>query len=162
MDPQTPLSILLLIYQLGLPPVRHTLSLLIPKPKLMPRSQPISSYPLYSSLMFHHSQVPCPAMISIIPPCSAETLTISRKPSIISKDGNEVAPLYLLAPCTLVTRSQVYWRDHSPSTVSIQFLPLLLTCPCFNTPDPHHPRLLDPRSCDLSSSDYCSSVISLV
>ena len=108
------------------------------------------------------NQAPCPATISINPPCLAEMLTISHKPRIISKDSNEVAMFYLSAPCTLATGSQVYWKDHYPSTVSIQFLPLLLTHPCFNTPDPHHPHLLDPRSCDLSSSDYCSSMISLV
>ena len=33
----------------------------------------------------------------------------------------------------------VYWKDHSPSTVPIKFLYFLLTCSCFNTPDPHHP-----------------------
>ena len=33
-------------------------TVLIPKSKLTPRSQPMSSYPLYSSLMFHRSQAP--------------------------------------------------------------------------------------------------------
>ena len=106
---------------------------LIPKHKLMPRSismprsQPMSSYPLYSSLVFCHSQAPisvatkCLAQpeISINPPSSAEMLIITHKPCIISEDGNKVATFYPLALCTLATRSQVYWKDCSPSTVSI-------------------------------------------
>ena len=72
--------------------------LLIPKPKLMlrsipmPRSQPMSSYPLYSSLVFHLSQapisittkVPCPATISTDPPFLAEALLITRRLCIVS------------------------------------------------------------------------------
>ena len=111
----------------------YVLLLLIPKPKFMPRSismprsQPMSNYPLYLSLMFCHSQAPISAAtkclaqpeISINPPSSAETLIITHKPCIISKDGNKVATFYPLALCTLATRSQVYWKDCSPSTVSI-------------------------------------------
>ena len=47
-----------------LPTIQMVLLLLIPKPKLMPRSistprsQPMLSYLLYSSLMFHCSQAP--------------------------------------------------------------------------------------------------------
>ena len=80
----------------------------------------------------------------------------------LSEDGNEAAAFDPLAPVILATGSQVYWKDHSPSTVPIQFLHFLLTHSCFNTPGPHHPCLLDPRSHDPSSLDYCSSVISLV
>ena len=49
-------------------------SLLIPKPELTPRSistprsQPMSSYPLYSSLVLHHSQAP----ISVATKCLAQ------------------------------------------------------------------------------------------
>ena len=75
---------------------------------------------------------------------------------------NEVDVFYPLALCTLVTRSQLYRKDCSPSPVSFYFLPLLLTYLCFNTPDPHHPHLLDPRSCDPSGLGYYSSVIPLV
>ena len=114
------------------------LQLLIPKSELTPRSQPMSSYPLYSSLMFHCSQAPLPATISIIPMLSQDA-NYFRKPSIISEDGNEVAAFDLSAPGILTTRSQVYWKDHSPSTIPVQFLYFLLTHSCFNTPDPHHP-----------------------
>ena len=46
-----------------------------------------------------------------------------------------------------VTRSQPS-KVKSPSSVSICFLPLPITHPCLNIPDPCHPRLSDPRSCD--------------
>ena len=64
--------------------------------------------------------------------------------------------------CGSVLNSQPSRKDHAPSSVSICLLPLLITRPCFNTPDPCHPYLFDPRSCNLSDSDYYSSVISLV
>ena len=114
------------------------------------------------SAHLHCNQAPYSGMISVDPPFLAETLIITRRPCIISEDSNEAAAFYLSALHTLVARSQVYWKDHSPSPVSIYFLPLLLTHPCFNTSDPHPPCLLDPRSCDPSSSDYYSSMISLV
>ena len=75
--------------------------------------------PLQESAYLRHNQAPCPAMISVNPLCSAEMLIITHKPCIISEDGNEVAAFYFLAPCTLATRSQVYWKDHFPSTVSV-------------------------------------------
>ena len=77
---------------------------LVPKPGLtprsitMPRSQPMSSYPLFQphvplqpSAHLHCNQVPCPAMISVNPPCSAKMLISTRRPCIISEDGNKVA-----------------------------------------------------------------------
>ena len=73
---------------------------ILSKPHTTPRSQPMSSYPLYSSLMFHHSQVPCPAMIPIIPMLGQEA-DHSRKPSAISENGNEAAVFDLSAPCYL-------------------------------------------------------------
>ena len=109
-----------------------------------------------------HNQAPCPATISVDPPVSAETLIITHRLCIISVGGNEVAAFYPFSLHTLVTGSQLCRKDHSPSSVPLYFSPLFLTCPCFNTPDPHHPHLLDPRSCDLSGSDYYSSMISLV
>ena len=50
----------------------------------------------------------------------------------------------LSVPVILTTGSQVYWKDHSPSTIPIQFLYFLLTHSCFNTPDPHHPHSTRP------------------
>ena len=137
----------------------------MPRSIPMPRSQPMSSYLLYSSLMFHHSQapisiatkcpspsqpsthlhrnqVPCPAMISVDPPVLAETLIITHRLCIISGGGNEAAAFYPFGLRTLATGSQLYWKDHSPSSVPLYFSSLLLTCPCFNTPDPHHPVYL--------------------
>ena len=75
--------------------------------------------PLQPSTHLHCNQAPCPATISIDPPFSAEMLIITRRPCIISEDGNKAAAFYLSALRTLATRSQVYWKDHSPSTVSI-------------------------------------------
>ena len=118
--------------------------------------------PLQQSAHLCCNQAPGPATISVNPPVLAETLIIPHRLCIISVDGNEVAMFYPSALHTLATGSQLYRKDHSPSLVSIYFLPLLLTHPCFNTPDPHHPCLLDPRSCDPSSLEYYSSVISLV
>ena len=109
----------------------------------------------------HHSQVPHPVMISIVPMFGRDT-NHSHKPSIISEDGNEVALFDLSVPVILATRSQVYWKDYPPSTIPVQFLYFLLTHSCFNTPDPHHPFLLDSRSHDPSSLDYRLSIISLV
>ena len=105
-----------------------------------------------------HNQAPCPATISVDPPVLAETLIITHRLCIISVGGNEAAVFYPSSLHTLATGSQLCWKDRSPSSVPL----FLLTCPCFNTPDSYHPCLLDPRSCDLSSSDYYSSVISLV
>ena len=149
--------------------------LLIPKPKLTPRSiptprfQPMSSYPLYSSLMLHCSQAPisiaiapCPAKISASHQFSAEAPLIIHRPSIVSTDGNGVATIDHLGLYTLATGSQPYQKDRSLSPVPIYFLSPLFTHPCFNTPDPHHPCLPDPRSHDPSGSDYYSSIISLV
>ena len=65
------------------------------------------------------NQAPCPAMISVNPLCLAEMLIITCRPCILSKDSNKAAMFYILAPCTLATRSQVYWKDHPPSTVPI-------------------------------------------
>ena len=115
--------------------------------------------PSQPSAHLHCSQVPHPATISIVPVLGQDTNHF-HKPSIISEEGNKTAVFALSAPVILATGSQVYWKDHSPSIVPIQFLHFLLTCSCFNTPD--HPCLLDPRSCDLSSLDYYSSMISLV
>ena len=126
--------------------------LLIPKPEPaprslpMPRSQPMSSYLLYSSLVFHCSQAPISVAakrltqpLFLPPPSSAEALLITRRLCIISADSNRAATLDPLGLRTLVTGSGPYLKDHSPSAVPIQFLYFLLTCSCFNTPDPHHP-----------------------
>ena len=75
------------------------------------RSQP--------STHLRHNQAPFPATISINPLCLAKMLLSTCRSCIISKYGNEAATFYLLAPGTLVTRSQVYWKDPFPSTVSI-------------------------------------------
>ena len=140
----------------------HIVSLLIPKSELMPRSQPMSSCPLYSSLVIHHSQAPIfitakrltqPQFPSF--PCPAEKLTIS-------KDGNEAAAFDLSAPVILVTGSQVYWKDHSPSTVPIQSLYFLHIHSCFNTLTLTIPIPPNPGSHDLSILDYCLSVVPLV
>ena len=122
-----------------------SLWLLIPKSELMPRSpsaprsQPMSSYPLYSSLLFchsqapisvtakrpspsqpsahlRHSQAPCPATISVTPVLSWDA-NYFHKPSNISEGSNEVATLDLSAPGILTTGSRVYWEDCFPSTV---------------------------------------------
>ena len=118
--------------------------------------------PSQPSAHLHCNQAPGPATISINPPVLAETLVITHRLCIIYIGSNEVAAFYPFSLHTLATVSQLYQKDRSPSSVSLYFLPLLLICPCFNTPDPHHPHLLDPRSHDPSCSDYHSSVISLV
>ena len=135
---------------------RYLLPLLIPKSKLtprsipMPRSQPMSSYPLYSSLMPHHTQMPisiatkhlAQPWYSINPPVSAETLIITHRLCIISVDSNQLATFDPSALRTLATRSQLYQKGCSPSPVSIYFLLLLLTRPCFNIPDLQHSHYL--------------------
>ena len=63
--------------------------------------------PLQPSAHLRHSQVPCPATISVNPPVSAKTLIITHRLCIISVDGNEVAAFYPLALCTMATRSQL-------------------------------------------------------
>ena len=95
---------------------------LIPKSELThrspsaPRSQPMSSYPLYSSLMFCHSQVPFPATISVTPMLSWNT-NYFHQPSNTSEGGNEAAASNLSAPGILTAGSRVYWEGCSPSTV---------------------------------------------
>ena len=74
--------------------------------------------PLQSSAHLRRNQVLCLAMISANPPSSAETLIMTHRPCIISKGSNEAAVFYPSALRTLATGSQVYWKDHSPSTVS--------------------------------------------
>ena len=152
-----PCSIVLIIQLLLIPK-----SKLMPRSPSMPRSQPMSSYPLYSSLVFCRSQVPIsvtakcltqPRFLSF--PCPAEKLTISE-------DGNEAATFDLSAPIILATRSQVYWKDHSPSTGPIQSLYFLRTHSCFNTPTLTIPIPPDPGSHDLSVLDYCLSIVPLV
>ena len=118
-----------------------TRKLLIPKSELMPRSQPMSSYLLYSSLVFHHSQVPCPAMISVTPMLGRDANHF-HKPSNIFKGGNEAATFDLLAPGILTTGSRVYWEDCSPSTVPHSILifstnPLLFQHP-WPSPSPFY------------------------
>ena len=149
--------------------------LLIPKSELMlrspsaPRSQPISSYPLYSSLVFHCSQVPIsvaakhltqPRFPSL--PCSAEMLTISTSQVIF--------PRMVMRQLCSIFRPQVSWwpevkyigriilHQQSPFNSYIFYSPVPVSTPLTLT----IPILLDPRSCDLSSSDYYSSMISLV
>ena len=146
--------------------------LLIPKPKPaprslpMPRSQPMSSYLLYSSLVFHCSQAPISVAakrltqpLFLPPPSSAEALLITRRLCIISADSNRAATLDPLGLRTLMTGSGPYWKHHSPSSVFFQISPSLLTCSCSTIPDPYHSCLFDPRSCDLSGSNYYSSMI---
>ena len=64
--------------------------LLIPKSELtprspsVPRSQPMSSYPLYSSLMFYHSQAPHQLQFLSLP-CLAKMLTISTSQVIFPR-----------------------------------------------------------------------------
>ena len=114
------------------------------------------------SAHLHHNQAPCPATISIDLPVSAEALIITRRLCIISIDGNEVAMFYLSALRTPATGSQPSRKVNSPSSVSTYFLPLPIIRPCFNTPDPRHPHVSNPRSHDLSSLDYYSTMIFLV
>ena len=115
-----------------LPSLEESGILLIPKSGLMPRSpsvprsQPLSSYPLYSSLVFHCSQAP----ISI----TAKRLTQPRFPSFLCLAKKLTIPASQVPflrrvtrqPCSifwpsviLMTGSQVYWKGHSPSTVPI-------------------------------------------
>ena len=148
---------------------------LIPKSELMPRSlftprsQPMSSYLLYSSLVFHHSQAPIsvsakrltqPRFPSL--PCSAKTLTISTS-QVMFLGAVTRWPCLIFRPqipwwpeVKHIGRIILHWQSpfnsykfYSPVPVST---PLTLTIPI----------LLDPRSCDLSGLDYYSSVISLV
>ena len=96
--------------------------------------------PLQPSAHLCCNQTPCPAMISINPLCSAEMLTISHKPRIIPRMVMRWLHLIFWPQLSWQLEvNQVYWKDHSPSAVPIQFLYFLLTHSCFNTPDPHHP-----------------------
>ena len=72
--------------------------------------------PSQPSTHLHHSQAPRPATISITPKLSQDT-NYFHKPSNISKGSNEATAFDLLAPGILMTGSQVYWEDCSPSTV---------------------------------------------
>ena len=134
-----------------------------PDPSLYPVTHSIPAFVLLQpSAHLCCNQVPSPAMISIDPPVSAEALIITCGLCIISIGRNKAAMFYPSAPRTWVTGSQPSRKNNSPSSVSICFLPLPITHPCFNIPDPHHPHLTDPRSHDFSGSDYYSSMVSLV
>ena len=142
----------------------HRDLLLIPKSGLTPRSQPMSSYLLYSSLVFCHSQAPIFVTAKCLTQlrfpsflCLAEKLTIPASQMPFPRTVMRRPCLIFQPPVILMTGSQVYWKGHSPSTVPIQFLYLLHTHSCFNIP-----VLPNPGSHDISIPDYCSSVISVV
>ena len=125
--------------------------------------------PLQPSTHLHRSQAPIsiaakcltqPQFLSLL--CSAETLTISTSQVLFLRT-------VMRWPC-LIFRPQVSWRpevkhigriilhQQSPFSSYIFYSPVPVSAPLTLT----IPVLLDPRSCDLSSSDYYSSVISLV
>ena len=127
----------------------------MPRSPSTPKSQPMSSYLLYSSLVFCHSQAPIsitakhlaqPQFPSL--PCSAKMLTIST--------GQVIFPRAVTRRPHLIFRPQVSWwpeveyigRIVLHQQFPIQFLYFLLIHYCFNTPDPHHPHstwLLTPK-----------------
>ena len=153
----------------------YSRQLLIPKSKLTPRSlsaprsQPISSYQLYSSLVFHCSQAP----ISVV----AKRLTQPWFPSLLClakmltiPTSQVIFPGAVMRQLRSIFQPQVSWRpevkyigrvilhQQSPFNPYNFYSPIPVSTPLTLT----IPVLLDPRSCDLSSSDYYSSMISLV
>ena len=89
---------------------------------------------------------PYPAMILWDPPSSAEALPIICTLWGLSADSNGVAASHF-APWQPEANHQgrliVRHRFYLFST------PCFITHPCFNIPDPCHPHLSDPTSCDL-------------
>ena len=115
-----------------LPSLEESGILLIPKSGLtprspsVPRSQPLSSYLLYSSLVFHCSQVPIsitakrlaqPRFPSFL--CLAKRLTIPESQVPFPRTVMRRPCLIFQHPLIMMTGSQVYWKGHSPSTVPI-------------------------------------------
>ena len=72
---------------------------------------PCSSMPrylLYSSLVFHHSQAPCPATIPVDLPALAKASLTTHTLHVISTDGNKTAMFRSLAPYTLFNNVQCF------------------------------------------------------
>ena len=140
----------------------------MPRSKSTPRFKSEPWYPLYSSLVFHHSQVPisviakhsCPVMILLIfhpqPKCPSPLihnvmflLMVTRWPH---------STFWLYAPWQPVaTHSRGLITLHHFSFV---LYPFSIIHSCFNAPDPHH--FIDPKSHDFFVSDSYSSADSLV
>ena len=114
-----------------------------PRSTSTPRSQPIPSYLLYASLVFHHSQAP----ISIATKWLAQPQFLSISWSWLkchsppyttcsSTDGNKAATFHSLAPYTLTTRSCPFQEVNYLSSVSICSLPLFYHPSLFQHPWP--------------------------
>ena len=96
----------------------------MPRSKTMPRSKSKPRYPLYSSLVFCHSQGPmsCHDPINLLSLAKALPTTCTLHDA--SAGGNKTAAFCFSAPCTLVTSSHPFKEVNHSSSFSLHFLPL--------------------------------------
>ena len=145
--------------------------LLIPKPKLMPRSistprsQPMSSYLLYSSLVFHCSQVP----ISVTTKCLAQPRFLSILHSWLRHSSLPAGHVSVLK--TVMRRLHSTFWPYVPWRLKVKYIGRIIlhqqspfnSYPFFSPiPVSTSLTLTIPVYLTLPSSDYYSSVISLV
>ena len=142
----------------------------MPRSTSMPRSQPMPRYPLYSSLVFHCSQVP----ISVTSKCPAQPQFLLI---FWSQPKHHSPPIHYMSLLPMVTRRphSTLW-PHTPWQLEVAHSRRLITChhiPFISYPSsppipvsisltPTIAVLVDPRSHDFSVSDYYSSVTSVV
>ena len=141
---------------------------LYPDPSPHPDPNPGPEWSLSPNI---HS-IPASCSVTAKCPCSVTILLIFHPwlkcPSLLIHNGTFPqavmrqlhSAFWLYAPWQLVATHlrRLITPHHFP------FIPYAfsITHSCFNIPDPHHRCLVNPRSRDLSISDYYSSVDSLV